>query len=158
MTLRTAKDRFLARRVILTAPRPVLAGIRFTPQLPPALRNFLQRQPIGAVTKVNAIYDRPFSREQGLNGSVVSDTGPVEIAYDNSPPDGQPRVLVGFIEANQSRQLFYATPAERRQAALASFARYFSDAALNPTDYVDIVWTQERYTLGAYGSYNPPAC
>jgi monoamine oxidase len=147
---------FRARRVILTPPKPIIARIRFDPPLPPAHDQILQRQPMGAVTKVNAIYERPFWREQGLSGSVVSDTGPIEIVYDNSPPDGSPGVLVGFMEADQSRSLFGATPAARREAALASLARYFGDAALRPTGYVDMVWALEPYSGGAYGTFNPP--
>ena len=56
--------------------------------MPPAYDQYLQRQPMGSVIKVNAIYDRPFWREQGLNGTATSDTGPIEITYDNSPRDG----------------------------------------------------------------------
>jgi monoamine oxidase len=156
VTVHTAGASFAARQVVLTAPRPVLAQIHFTPQLPPAYTQILQRQPMGAVTKVNAIYAKPFWRDQGLNGSVVSNVGPIEIVYDNSPPDGSPGVLVGFMEADESRKLFGATPAQRRAAALESFARYFGAAARSPIGYHDMVWAQERFTLGAYGTYNPP--
>src|SRR4029077_6358411 len=64
--------------------------------------------------------------------------------------------LVGFMEANQSRRSFGASPRARRQAALESLARYFGDAALRPTGYYDMVWALERWTGGAYGAYNPP--
>jgi monoamine oxidase len=66
------------------------------------------------------------------------------------------RVLVGFMEGNESRKLLSASDADRRHAALASFARYFGDAALSPRAYVDRVWAREQYTRGAYGSVNPP--
>jgi monoamine oxidase len=124
--------------------------------LPPAYDQLLQRQPMGATIKVNAIYDTPFWRAQGLSGTATSTTGPIEVVYDNSPPDGTPGVLVGFMEGNRARSLFAASPAARRQAALESFARYFGDAALHPRDYVDMVWAAERYTRGAYGTFNPP--
>lgn len=156
VTVHTAKASFAARQVILTAPRPVLAQIHFTPQLPPAYTQVFQRQPMGAVTKVNAVYDTPFWRKDGLNGSVVSNVGPIEIVYDNSPPDGTPGVLVGFMEADESRKLFGATAAQRRSAALACFVRYFGEAAAKPQAYYDMVWATERFTLGAYGTYNPP--
>ena len=152
----TPKATFAARQVVMTAPRPVLAAIRFSPQLPPAYTQILQRQPTGSVTKVNAIYDRPFWRDQGLNGSVVSNVGPIEIVYDNSPPDGSPGVLVGFMEADRSRALFGLTAAQRRAAALESLVRYFGAEAGRPVAYHDMVWATQRYTLGAYGSYNPP--
>jgi monoamine oxidase len=111
---------------------------------------------MGSVVKVNAIYPTPFWRDHGLNGAAVSDTGPIRITYDNSPPDGRPGVLVGFMEGNDSRA-FYAAPASaRREAALASFARYFGAQAKHPSRYVDLAWANEPYTRGAYGSFNPP--
>jgi monoamine oxidase len=111
---------------------------------------------MGSVTKVNAIYDEPFWRAEGLSGSVVSDVGPIEVVYDNSPPDGHPGVLVGFMEANQGRQFYRSSSGARRAAALGSFARYFGERARHPRAYVDMVWDREPYTRGAYGSYSPP--
>jgi monoamine oxidase len=156
VTLHTARDSFHARRAILTQPKPLLTAIRWTPRLPSAHEQVLQRQPLGAVTKVNAIYDRPFWRDEGLNGQTVSTTGPIEITYDNSPPSGRPGVLVGFMEGNFSRRLFGSSAAQRRAAALDSFARYFGERARRPRAYVDKVWASAAYTRGAYGSYNPP--
>lgn len=154
--LNAARETFRARRAILTPPKPVMGAIRFVPQLPPAYDQLLQRQPMGSVIKVNAVYERPFWRDQGLNGTVVSTTGPLEIAYDNSPPDGRPGVLVGFMEGNQSRRLYGASRRTRRKVALECLARYFGAAALHPIRYLDMVWAAERYSRGAYGSFNPP--
>jgi len=156
MMVRTAAGSFRARSVVLAIPKTLIGRIAFSPPLGPAYDQYLQRQPMGSVIKINAIYDTPFWRAQGLNGAVVSDTGPIEIVYDNSPPDGRPGVLVGFMEANQSRALYSASPDARRGAALTSLARYFGDAAAHPVDYVDMVWATEPFTRGAYGSFNPP--
>jgi monoamine oxidase len=156
VSVHTADATYQARRVILTIPKTLIARIEFSPPLPPAYDELLQREPMGSVTKVNAIYDTPFWRAQGLSGQVVSDTGPLEIVYDNSPPDGVPGVLVGFMEADQSRALYGASVSARRKAAVDSLVRYFGEAAANPRDYVDMVWDLEPYTRGAYGSFNPP--
>ncbi len=114
------------------------------------------REPNGATIKIQAVYSTPFWRANGLNGAVVSDTGPIEVVYDNSPPDGSPGVLVGFAEGNVARALFSLSPPQRRTEVLGSLARYFGSAALNPTGYADMVWATEAFTLGAYGSFNPP--
>jgi monoamine oxidase len=156
VVVHTRSHSFRARRLILTPPKPVIGAMRFSPQLPPAFDQVLQRQPMGSTIKINAIYDRPFWRDQGLNGAVVSTTGPIEIVYDNSPPDGSPGVLVGFMEANQGRRFFSMPASARRAAALDCFARYFGEAARHPRGYVDMVWARERYTRGAYGTFNPP--
>ena len=157
VTLSTAAgDVLAASRAVLALPKTLIARIAHTPPLAPAYDQYLQRQPMGSVVKVNAVYDRPFWRDRGLSGAAVSDTGPIEITYDNSPPDGSPGVLVGFMEGDQSRRMFGASDAARRQAALESLARYFGDEALSPNAYYDMVWAREPFTRGAYGSYNPP--
>jgi monoamine oxidase len=108
------------------------------------------------VVKCNAIYRTPFWRDKGLCGAATSEVGPIRITYDNSPPDGSPGVLVGFMEGDDSRAFYGVSPAVRRQAALDCFARYFGDEALNPITYHDLAWAEEPYTRGAYGSFNPP--
>jgi monoamine oxidase len=156
VTLHSDSETFRARRAILTMPKTLLGRITYDPPLPPRVDQLLQRQPMGSVLKVNAIYSRPFWREQGLSGSATSEVGPIRITYDNSPPDGKPGVLVGFMEGNDSRAFYRASPAARRRAALACFARYFGSRALTPTAYVDMMWALEPFTRGAYGSFNPP--
>ena len=155
-TVHTTGQAFRARQVIITAPKSVTAAIRFDPGLPPDHAQYLQRQPSGATVKIQAVYDTPFWRQQGLSGTVTSDTGPIEIVYDNSPPSGSAGVLVGFAEGNQGRSLFGVSDGQRRAAVLASLARYFGPAAGRPTHYVDMVWAREPYSGGAYGSFNPP--
>ncbi len=156
VTVHSAEESFRARRVIVTIPKTLAGRIAFSPPLPPGLDQLLQRQPNGSVVKVNAIYRKPFWRAGGLNGQAISDTGPVRITYDNSPPDGRPGVLVGFMEGDDSRIFYGVPPARRRRAALACFARYFGEQALHPIGYVDMAWAQEEFTRGAYGSFNPP--
>ncbi len=155
-TVHTADRSYRARQVVVTVPKSVTAAIRFEPGLPPAVSQYFQRQPSGSAVKIQAVYETPFWRNQGLSGAVVSDTGPLEVVYDNSPPDGSPGVLVGFAEGNQGRALFGMSDEQRRAAALASLARYFGPRASRPTHYADMVWAREQYSGGAYGSFNPP--
>ena len=156
ITVHTANGTWRAKHVIVTVPKSVTAAVRFDPALPPAYIQYLERQPSGSAIKIQAIYATPFWRQGGLSGTVVSDTGPVEITYDNSPPGGKAGVLVGFAEGNEARQLFGLSRAQRRSAVLASLVRYFGPRAGTPTHYVDMVWAREQYTGGAYGSFNPP--
>jgi monoamine oxidase len=155
-TVHTAGAGYRARQVIVTVPKSVTAAIRFAPALPPAMAQYLQRQPSGSAVKIQALYPTPFWRSRGLSGAVVSDTGPLEVVYDNSPPSGHPGILVGFAEGNEGRALFGLTDGQRRRAVLASLARYFGPEASAPTHYLDMVWAREPYSGGAYGSFNPP--
>ncbi|HEY8582272.1 MAG TPA: FAD-dependent oxidoreductase, partial [Capillimicrobium sp.] len=84
-----------ARRAII-AVAPTLAGrIAYAPALPGLRDQLTQRMPQGSVIKCHAVYDEPFWRAEGFSGEVTSVEGPVKVAFDNSPPDGSPGVLMG---------------------------------------------------------------
>jgi len=85
--------------------------------------------PAGSVIKTYAIYPEPFWRQNGLNGQAASDVGPVKVTFDNSPPSGRPGVLMGFLEGTQARLWARRSPAERREAVIGCFVRYFGPAA-----------------------------
>lgn len=144
-----------ARHVIVAIP-PTLAGrIDYEPALPAYRDQLTQRVPAGSVIKCNAIYDRPFWRDDGLTGQATSDHGPVKVAFDNSPPDGSIGILLGFLEGDHARTLNRATPADRRAAVLRSLADLFGDRALHPIDYVELDWSEEEWTRGCYGAHFP---
>lgn len=145
-----------ARRVIVTGPPSLTALIDYTPALPSARAQLLQRFPQGSAIKCQAIYDTPFWRKKGLAGQATSETGPIRLTFDNSPPDGSPGVLLGFIEGSAARFWTGRPKAARRKAVLESFARYFGDAALRPRAYVEHDWSAEPWTRGCYVGYTPP--
>ncbi len=145
-----------ARQAIVAVPPAVTPFIRFDPVLPGPRAQLLQRFPMGSVVKCMAVYPKPFWREQGLTGQATSDTGPVKITFDNTPPDGGPGVLLGFIEGQEARIWTQRPRAERRAAVIESFVRYFGSAAAKPTGYVDKSWAEEQWTRGCYGGYLPP--
>jgi len=139
-----------AAQVVVAIPPALTSRIDFDPLLP-AQRDLLsQRMPMGALMKVEAIYPTPFWRSAGLTGQFLTVGGPVGYAFDNSPPDGSPGVLAGFVGGTQNLTWGSKTPADRRAGVLAQFARIFKDNRfLSPTDYFDMDWTQEEWTRGA---------
>jgi monoamine oxidase len=144
------------QRVIVAIP-PTLSGqIVYEPQLTAMRRQLTQRIPVGSLIKTFGVYDRPFWRDQGLNGQVTSDTGPVKVMFDASPPSGSPGVLLGFIDGNDARALDDATPAARKAAALGSYQTYFGPQAADPTFWVDQVWAAEIYSGGCPAGVTPP--
>jgi monoamine oxidase len=155
-TVRTRTEALKARHVVLTGTKPSIARLLFTPALPPGLAQFLQRQPMGSVIKLNALYAKPFWRAKGLNGQVFSLRPPVKLVYDNSPPDGRVGALVAFMEGNSGRPLFGATPAERRRRLVEALVDYFGPEAAAPTGVVEKVWAAEPFIGGAYGTFSPP--
>jgi monoamine oxidase len=156
VTVYSDTDSVRARSVIVTGPPALTALIRYEPDLPQARAQLLQRFPQGSAMKCEAVYDRPFWRDAGLAGQVTSDTGPVKITFDNSPPDGAPGVMLGFIEGHDAR-VWGPMPADQRKAAvLECFVRYFGAQAANPRDYFEMNWSAEPWTRGCYVGYTPP--
>lgn len=140
-----------ARRAIVAVP-PTLAGrIAYYPPLPARRDQLTQRMPQGTVIKTMAIYERPFWREEGLSGQAATDGGPARVVFDNSPPDGSPGVLLGFLEGRLARQWGARDAVERREAILAGHARLFGKQAARPERFIERVWAEEEWTRGCYG-------
>jgi monoamine oxidase len=76
--------------------------------------------------------------------------------FDNTPPDGSPGVLLGFLEGAEARELGEWAPEARRNAVVESFTRIFGPRAARPSDYVERSWAHEEWTRGCYGCYMPP--
>jgi len=143
-------------RRAITAIAPTLAGrIAYDPPLPGYRDQLTQRMPLGTVAKCMAVYAEPFWRAEGLSGQGMSDRGPVRLAFDNSPPEGSPGVLLGFLEGRNARQLGRLRPDERRTAVIDCFARMFGPRAARPDDYIERLWAEEEWTRGCYGCHMP---
>ena len=141
---------------IVTLP-PALAGrLEYDPPLPSWRDQLTQRMPAGSVIKAYAIYPEPFWRSAGLNGQAASDTGPVKVTFDNSPPSGTPGVLMGFLEGKEARAWARRRPEERQEAVAGCFVRYFGPQAARPRQYVERDWMAEEFTRGCYGAHFAP--
>lgn len=84
--------------ILALPPRLVAHHIEFSPSLPTDLMTDLVKKPtwMAGQAKVVAVYDRPFWRELGLSGYVLSVVGPLEEIYDASPNNGS-GALFGFF-------------------------------------------------------------
>lgn len=153
--LTTDAGRVTARAVVVAIPPALCARIAYDPPLPGLRDQLTQRMGQGSVIKCMAVYDEPFWRGDGLSGQVTSAVGPVKVMFDNTPPDGTPGVLLGFLEGRQARELGQWEPAARRRAVVGCFERVFGPRAGQPRDYVEQVWADEEWTRGCYGCVMP---
>lgn len=156
VTLHTPQGTHRAAHAVLAVPPALWSGVPFDPPLPARRAQLQQRLPMGAVVKFMAVYERPFWRDSGLSGLAISDTGPVTVTFDNSPPQGTPGVLLGFIEGGHARELMELGEDARRDAALHSLARLFGDQALRPLETVQRDWAAEAHSGGCYGALFGP--
>src|SRR3954451_6027836 len=125
------------KRVVVAIPPPLAGRIAYDPPLPGHRDQLTQRMPMGAVVKCMAIYDEPFWRDDGLSGQATSDVGPAKVIFDNSPPDGSPGVLLGFLEGGRAREYTRLSADERSEAVVGTFARLFGARAAKPERYLD---------------------
>ncbi|MBF6439030.1 flavin monoamine oxidase family protein [Nocardia cyriacigeorgica] len=145
-----------ARRAVIAVPPPLAARIRFSPALPGDRDQLVQRMPMGRVIKVNVVYDEPFWRADGLSGQAVSDRRPLGTVFDNTPPDGSPGVIVGFLEGRHADAGSRLDPADRRALVVDDLVGYFGPRARTPIDYIEKDWAEEEYSRGCYGAFTAP--
>ncbi len=145
-----------AKQVIVTGPPALTALIRYEPDLPYMRAQLTQRYPQGTVIKCEAVYETPFWRAKGLTGQAVSLTGPVKVTFDNSPPDGQPGVMLGFIEGADARYWGQQSADARKAAVLQNFVTYFGSEAASPRQYIEMNWSAEPWTRGCYVGFTAP--
>jgi monoamine oxidase len=145
-----------AKRAVVAIP-PVLASrIDYSPVLPAERDQLTQRISQGTLMKVACVYERPFWRDDGLNGSVVSYEGPVQVTYDGSPPDGSPGVIFGFVGGDLQRDFMSMSPNARKAAVVANFTKYFGSGAAAPRDYFESDWPSERWSRGGPVGFTSP--
>jgi monoamine oxidase len=103
---------------------------------------------MGRLIKATAIYDRPFWRDDGLSGEAVHEDGPVTVTFDNTPPDGTPGALVGFVGGRDADEFGKLGKSQRRAAVLACFEQLFGPQAKAAKEYVEQDWGAEEWIGG----------
>jgi monoamine oxidase len=150
VTAVTSEGRFEARRCVV-AMAPALAGqIEWDPPLGSVREQLMQRMPMGSVIKCVAAYDKPFWRDEGLSGEVVTDGAPTQIVFDDSAPELAQGALVGFITGDAARRWSGANDVARRSAVLNQWAELFGGLARTPIEYVDRDWNADPWSRGCY--------
>ena len=157
-TVHTTSRTYKSKKIIVAIP-PVLAGrIVYQPALPLAKQQLFQKIPMGIVVKCYAIYKKPFWREKGFSGEVVTDEhSPYQTIFDNAAPHTtRYGVLMGFALAQRATRLMALPPARRKQLMVETLTRYFGKEAANIQHYEDKCQAEEEYSQGCYTGYFPP--
>lgn len=156
VTVRSDEATIRARRVIVAVPLAIASQIIYEPMLP-VERSFLhQRMPGGAIIKTSVVYDDPFWRTDGLSGQSAAPGLPAAVTIDACTDGANPGVLCVITEGPLARELGHLSEADRRAVVLKDLAARFGEKAAAPVDYVEQVWTVERYSGGGMISHAPP--
>lgn len=149
-----------ARRVVIAMSPSDRAGIQIDPPLPLPQRAMGERLAMMHAFKVHVVYSEPFWRKAGLSGASMSDSAPLMLTFDDTPPGEEQGTLVGFARGDGAIRSdlpdpMPTDPTERRKAVLAGLARSFGDQALHPVEYHEMNWTEERWTTGCVPIWGP---
>jgi monoamine oxidase len=156
--VRVESDRVVvhAKRAIVAVPLPLIAKIEYHPGLPVDRVKLTAGFPQGSLTKVTAVYDRPFWRDKGLNGTAISLDGPLAVTFDDSPKDGSRGIVFAFVGGGAAAPFNAHPKGERRSIALNALANYFGPKAKSPTDYFETNWRKEKWSRGCPLAYTVP--
>jgi monoamine oxidase len=148
VNVQSDKGLFRGKRVIVAVP-PALAGrIDYEPILPFERDQLTQRYGQGTLTKVAAVYNKPFWRDQGFTGTVTDTGFPITASFDDSPPDGSPGVIFGFVGGDNARRYNQLSPAARQTAVINQIAGWYGSQARSPRAFFDTSWSAEQWTRG----------
>jgi len=149
MAVHSSKGVYLADRVVVAMAPADTLRIDFKSGLT-AQRNELVNKWAGLtrlpLIKHSTIYPKPFWREAGLNGNAVTDRGPLQLVFDNSPPDASMGVLTSFLSAAEVPAM--ASKADRARLIPQELSRYFGPKALDTTGYVEKDWSTDPWSTG----------
>ena len=145
------------RRVAVSVPPPLALSLTFRPELPRERVQLLEHLPLGSSIKVQAVYERPFWRELGLNGEAMASDGCVALTYDSSPHGGDPRgVITALVVADQARRLATLDRTAQEHQVIDALERLYGRPARTPTALLLQDWQAEQWSTGCYSSYFAP--
>ena len=177
VTIQSRTLKIRAARAVLALPPTERRSLTFDPPLPSARADLDRRAFMGSTVKVLALYDRPFWREAGLSGELVSGHGPLSVVFDNTsfegasrrhpdsaPPSAVQPALVGFVVGRHAREIVQLSPEARRTSILDALERAFGPAARRPSELVLHDWAAEPFIGGCPvalfgpGALTPSSC
>jgi monoamine oxidase len=145
-----------ARYVVVAAP-PVLAGrIAYEPALPADTSHLLAAMPAGFMLRVQAVYEQPFWRRDGLTGESAATESVLPVSIDQTPMSGSPGVLSCYAFGPTGAKLATLPAAERRSLFLHELVMRFGPEAASPIGYLETDWQAEPWSLGGMISHFMP--
>ncbi len=153
----TDQGSFSGRYAIVAIPPHLCGAIDFQPHLPAGRTQLTRQMQMGKVIKVILTYERPFWRDEGLSGMIITDETPLDTTFDTSPEEGRHGVLVGFITGRHAHVWTQRSQIERKAAVLQQVAQLFGSQATSPLEYIEHDWIAEPWSGGCYCAAMPPS-
>eukprot|EP01125_Pyxidicula_operculata_P022194 TRINITY_DN8957_c0_g1_i1.p1 TRINITY_DN8957_c0_g1~~TRINITY_DN8957_c0_g1_i1.p1 ORF type:complete len:472 (+),score=55.27 TRINITY_DN8957_c0_g1_i1:21-1436(+) len=151
---------YFAKRVIVTIPPNMVRKVSFVPKLKERDEG-LSGFTMASVIKVIVKYENCYWFEEGYSGVSCSyESNGIQETYDATAitPDGKKQpALVVLIGANTARSWGSKSLEERKKLVLNDLAYLFNNEKyLNPKEYIEQVWSSEKYCEGGYMCVTKP--
>jgi len=147
--VRTRTAVYQAERVVVAMAPADTLRIDFRGGLSPQRLELVRRW--GQLTRLplikhSVLYPRPFWRDADLNGNVATDRAPLQLVFDNSPPDASLGVLTCFLAAAEVPGM--AAREDRARLVPQELVRYFGPQARASTGWVEKDWSTDPWSTG----------
>jgi monoamine oxidase len=176
-TLDETKEKFYAKRIISSIPLNQYRNVKFMPELPTYKTSLFDQCKFGNYIKFIITYEKPFWRDKGFSGEVVSDgsvltlneekfnqvyqdqvsnlafnklmptIGPITCMFDATTNDEEP-ALIGFIACRSAIEWSDLSAQMLRDEIIECLVRYFGEEARDYVDFFEKNWNQEPFTGG----------
>jgi monoamine oxidase len=149
VTVHSDRTTARAKYVVVAIPPTLAQRIDYDPVLPAMRDGLTQRSPQGTLIKVEAFFDKPWWRDNGLTGAAVSTVGPAKTTFDVSPKDAKIGGLLGFVGGDEARR-YAGRPKALEHAVLHNFSTLFNKGKKipTPTSVAIMDWSREEWTRG----------
>jgi monoamine oxidase len=148
---------YKAKYVVVALGPTLYSKISFKPDLPHAKSKLAQATTMGSIIKTNMYWDKPYWREKGLSGTIISQEGPVSYSFDDCGSESKYNGIMGFVLVRHATKWGQKTEKERKQALADQYAQMFGIPEMrNPIAYVEKNWDKEEWSGGCYVGVTGP--
>lgn len=135
---------YAAEKVVVTVPPKLAKQLIYKPELPQELTDVMDGVHTWMSNSIKAgiTYEKPFWRDKGLSGTVISQISPMLEIYDHSTADGRSFSLMGFVHEGLRNR----TKEEREDIIVTYLSSYLGDEAKAYLSYEEKDWSKDRNT------------
>ena len=152
VTTTTGKT-FVAKKCVLSLPSTMYKELNISPPLPADVQEVTNSTVLGHYNKAIVCYDRPWWRDLGYNGFVMSYKGPVVVARDTSVDEKRFYALTCFVNGKEGEKWGKLYSHERRKVVLEQLATLYNVGAdsevYRPIEFFEQIWKHEQFSRGA---------
>ena len=153
------KGSYEAEAVVITLPVGVLkAGkVKFTPELPEAVRKSIDEIKVGLFNKIAMRFQETFWNPDCDMFELVSSRSDFVCQFLNWRKFSKEPILIACLAAETAREWERLSDGETRERLQALLLKLFGSSAAKPLATSITRWGQDEFSLGAYSVVDPGA-